>query len=205
MSIISRARRPAARARSALRRVDQAARLARSGMFDLAYYQELTGLRFSSAILAATHYLGSDPADGYSPQPLFEGEYLDRRRVRGSVDPAIRYLEKPTAFRRSPHPLFDISAAKESMGKQSRQGNVWLNWVRTATPETRVPVPSGFEPVTWGELRPMLLDAARRWRDARHRPVSGPAKAWRPGMSGPLVSVLLVTRNRAAGLRAVLE
>ena len=181
MTALTDLRRRSVRALREVARPARALELARSGMVDLEYYEALTGLRFTSALQAARHYLGSAQDRGLSLHPLFEAEYLEPERPPGAEDAAVRYLRDPALFRkRSPHALFDLAGARRALGKgaSSGRGGSWLAWVRVAGPETPVPVPAGESPIAWGELRAFLLDCAVEWRESRVRS-SSPASATR--------------------------
>ncbi|HEY3410585.1 MAG TPA: glycosyltransferase family A protein, partial [Propionicimonas sp.] len=217
MTALTALRGHTARALRDVARPARALELARSGMIDLEYYEAQTGRRFASALQAARHYLGSPPASGLSLHPLFEAEYLETERPAGSEDAAVRYLKDPALFnKRSPHALFDLAAARRALGKGAGagQGGSWLAWVRIARPDTPVPVPESHAPVTWGELRPFLLDCAVEWRESRGRssssgpgtrPSHGALSRWTAtGGTDPVVSVV-VRWDRPPELRTVLD
>lgn len=150
-----------------LRRGLEACRLANSGIVDLQYYQAQTGQTFRNVRAVAWHYLAEGSAAGLSVHPLFEPEVVARRMQHLDGDPTLGYLVASSLYKKhSPHPVFNLRAAKEALaarGIESSSGP-WLAWVRSATPETPVPVSRGMTPTTWGRLRAVLLRSASEWR-----------------------------------------
>jgi glycosyltransferase involved in cell wall biosynthesis len=186
-------------------------------VFDKAWFEVQTGRRFVTVAAAAHAYLQSPRGLGYSPHPLFEAEHWD---PDGKNEGLVRYLATSRLWESSPHPLFDVRAAAQQL-RSTRPGaattSPWAEWVRLARPETPVPVPEGISAVTWGELRTLLLEAAREWRESREEPLArkamvatlppapglAPMRGDEPG--APLVSVILATWNRAGQLRTAID
>lgn len=192
-----------------------ARQLTRAGIVDIEYYQAQTGLKFRTARQVAKHYLASAALDDYSIHPLLEPNLLGGRRPRSAKDPAVR-IATERIF--SPHPLFDPVQARRALNlaPNTRVGQVWLKWVRSATEDTAVPVPPTEPPITWGQLRRLLIEGATQWREARGRwrtfgyPVqelpAGSVIPWSADRgTGPLVSVILATWNRAHLLREAID
>lgn len=163
-----------------------AAKIARSGMVDSDYYRAQTGLPLRTELMVARHYLTTGAEAGLSLHPLFEPEYLPAPE-NGHANPVLNYLsdvgQQDTS---SPHPVFDLSAAERQLKKKGRAvtNGAWLAWVRSAEPGWKVPVPPGAAAVTWGELRTVLIEAARTW----HSGTSAAVIDWRHEAAVPRAS-----------------
>lgn len=176
-----------------VRRMGAANELVRSGAFDQEWFEAQTGRRYQTLRGAILHYLRSPRGRGYSPHPLFEADYVN---AQGRGEALVKYLTTPRLARISPHPMFDVTRARRQL-EAARPGepvvHPWAEWVARATPTTPVPVPSGVEPLEWGELRRLLLAAVAEWA-ARGEPDPGPTD-WdegRPRRRG-LTSVVFQT------------
>ena len=140
--------------------------VARSGIVDLEYYSAQTGRTFVDAAAAARHYLEAGADAGLSLHPLFEPAYLRRQHPEVTDEPLVRYLSDPDYARLRPHPLFDLKAARRTVGADAarQSGGAWLAWVRQASADSPVPVPKANPPLSWGQLRTRLVAAAVEWR-----------------------------------------
>ncbi len=197
--------------------------IAASGAFDREWYELQRGRTFGSDLAAVVDYVRHGRARGLSPTPLFEPEWFDRKRWNGrSLDPFAVYLRRPTG-RGRPHPLFDatqhVRAHPEAKGFR---GGPLSHYLSLVTDDTPLPLPRGtaYGQVTYGQLRRRAIDALGTWREQealRRAPrrveamdqdstrallasvdaVTLPA----PDAERPLVSIVMPTWNRAAGLR----
>ena len=126
-----------------------------TGAFDQEWYRAQTGLSFPSRQAAVKHYLGQGRARRFSPHPLFEPELTDPQWNKRDKDPLLHFLATGD-FRA--HPLFQDAELEQHEGEH--QGQRWLRWIHSATPDTRVP----GQPSTWAQLRSAMLAAAAQWR-----------------------------------------
>ena len=94
---------------SELRRAARA--LAKSGLFDAAWYLREYPDVAASVLAPVVHYLKEGYLRGYRPNPLFDtrwylGRYEDVRRA--GVNPLVHYMKYGSREGRYPHPLFDF-------------------------------------------------------------------------------------------------
>ena len=180
----------------------------RSGVFDREWYEAQAGRTFSSTRSAVRDYLRTPRTAGRSPHPLFEPEWADPDGwVRRGEDPFVWFLTSPTAAGRESHVLLPGPAGSPG---------AWLERVRALGPDSAVgPVDGPRAP--WGEVRGVLLDAAREYaaqaelagtprvqdRLPHHVGRARPAPAG--GATGPLVSIVMPTWNRGPQIRRAID
>ena len=174
-----------------VRRLSDAARIARSGLIDREYYEAQAGRRFASRLTASLHFLHEGADAGLSPHPLFEPAYLtrtDEAQPLPAAELVLDYLAHPDRYAdRSPHPLFDPARARRQLRDRgiTGKGNAWLAWALTADPATAVPTKRKTPPLRWDAVRSSLIQAAVRWRQGS--PASGRPARPEPGLTSIIV------------------
>ncbi|MFZ0530852.1 MAG: glycosyltransferase, partial [Propionicimonas sp.] len=184
------------------RRIADAWRIGRSGIVDLEYCRAQTGRRFHNAFAAGWYYLGVAAESDFSPHPLFDPATLGSR-VKPGTAALIAYLTQPDLYETlSPHPVFSLPSAKRRLragspvgrSRPHPDGGTWLTWVKTATTATPVPVSKAFGPISWGELRTILIGCAADWRIGGGRTDPGapltPISERTPGLTSVIVPIV---------------
>ena len=210
--------------RRALQRLDQvrkAAPLRDSGLFDPEWYTAQLGGAGPAPALATpadcvSHYLAGGWRAGVSPNPLFEPEFFGRPGwQKSSTDPVWDMLRHGAS--RPTHPLFDPARYLRDVPlAKAHPGGALGHFLQHATADTALPVVEGLhsrEPLTWGDARPRLVVAAKRYARDRHLDRPRMTRSWDAGAERaliaeamalplpaggrPLVSIVMPVRNRA--------
>ena len=111
----SAARRPARRGTSLLRhprRLREARAIARSGLFDEAYYLGRYPDVATSGMSPLAHFVLHGGLEGRAPHPLFDADYYLRRNpdvAARRVNPLAHYVRRGVLERRNPSPVFDVA------------------------------------------------------------------------------------------------
>ncbi|GAA1921520.1 glycosyltransferase [Nocardioides hwasunensis] len=189
------------RRRQAQVRYDDAAEvLVDAGLVDVDYVAAQLGTTFASAQEAARAVVD---AGDVSPHPLFEAQWIGRRRSwqRLGQHPALWYLsERRRRNRIAPHPLFDprIVFAAYPEARHHPYGALSY-WLSVTGPGAALPTRILPKKVSWGTYRAAAIGAAVEWREevVRERPeLVGPAPAL-PATLGtsPAVTVVMATQD----------
>lgn len=182
-------------------RLDDAADvLVDSGLVDADYIGAQLGASFDSDQEAAR---AAVQAGDVAPHPLFEAQWIGRRRSwqRLGQHPVVWYVsERRRRNRIAPHPLVDpriiFAAYPEARHHPYGALSYWLSVSGRGTP-----LPTRILPrkVSWATYRAAAIDAAAQWRDevVLDRPeLVGPAPAL-PAVLGasPAVTVVMATQD----------
>lgn len=184
-------------------RYDDAAQvLVEAGLVDIDYVAAQLGTAFESAEdAAAAAVLAGD----VSPHPLFEAQWIGRRRSwqRLGQHPALWYLsERRRRNRIAPHPLVDprIVFAAHPEARHHPYGALSY-WLSVAGPGTPLPTRILPRKVSWSTYRAAAIEAAAAWRQevVVLRPeLLGPAPAL-PATLGTSPAVTVVMAAQDAG------
>lgn len=165
----------------------------RSGLVDPGFVGAQVGEDGLSPADAAAVALSRDDV---SPHPLFEPEWLARRRLRlrSGLSPVSWYVsDHEIRTTLAPHPLVDPRLIVEhDAAAASHPHGPLAHWLERA--EDSIPLPNRFltEELTWGAWREASLAAARAWRT---QPPGVPEPDWRQaarqGHDGARSSVVL--------------
>ena len=185
---------------SQVRLDDAEAVLVDSGLIDTDYVGAQLDTHFDSVHEAArAAFLAGD----VSPHPLFEAQWIGRRRSwqRLGQHPVLWYVsERRRRNRISPHPLVDprIIFATHPEARHHPYGALSY-WLSVSGPGTALPTRILPKKVSWGTYRAAAIEAAVAWRRevVLERPeLVGPAPALpaRLGTS-PAVTVVMATQD----------
>ncbi len=145
-------------------------RVASSGLLDLAWYSELTGLTFESPRRAAAHYISVGRRQGLVPNPLFDPSRWRSGNWRsGVLDPVVHYLRRSGSI--SPSALFDpVRYLLDHPEARSHPGGP-LGHFLSSVPAPPLPVTdAALTPLrAWEDIHPDLIAVAARWRNAAWR------------------------------------
>lgn len=189
------------RRRSSQVRLDDAETvLVESGLIDADYVAAQLDTSFGSVHDAAR---AAVLAGDVSPHPLFEAQWIGRRRSwqRLGQHPALWYVsERRRRNRIAPHPLIDprIVFAAHPEARHHPYGALSY-WLSVSSPGTSLPTRILPRKVSWGTYRAAAIEAAAAWRRevVLDRPVLvGPAPALpsRLGTS-PAVTVVMAAQD----------
>ncbi len=196
-----------------------AQRLVEAGLVDREFCAAQTGQTYRSDLAAARAFVAA--AGAWSPHPLLDlgslPQWLRAKLAEGSVAPLLGYLTKAGSRQRL-SPLLDAAAVDAGEDeKAAHPGGALGLFLSTAGADTLLP---GGRGLTWGEARTLVLEHARLVR--AHQALRVPRTsdtwdtagetAWRarwqdaplPPGDGPLVSVVMPVRNRAAVVEGAL-
>lgn len=160
-------------------------RILASGVFDVEWYQDQSGLTFADRAEAVSHYVEEGRRAGWSPHPLFLPARFDPRRWdRDETDPLVAYLEGADgAWEKSTSPLFDPARAHGSR----RPGRAPLaSFLKDGDPRTLPLAPdAGWlrDGITLSEVREAL-------RTQVGEPADEEATSWRDRPAGNTVAGL---------------
>jgi O-antigen biosynthesis protein len=184
-------------------RFDDAAEvLVESGLIDVDYVAAQLGTTFDSvheAARAAVH------AGDVSPHPLFEAQWIGRRRSwqRVGQHPVLWYVsERRRRNRIAPHPLVDprVIFAAHPEARHHPYGALSY-WLAASGEGTTLPTRILPKKVSWGTYRAAAIEAAAAWRAevVLERPeLAGPAPAL-PATLGTSPAVTVVMAAQDAG------
>ncbi|WP_416953333.1 glycosyltransferase family 2 protein [Nocardioides sp. T5] len=190
-------------------RLDDAAEvMVASGLVDLDYVAAQLGSTFGSPLEAARAVV---EAGDVSPHPLFEAQWIGRRRSwqRAGQHPVLWYVaERRRRNRIAPHPLVDprIIFAAYPEARHHPYGALSY-WLSASGPGTPLPTRILPRKVSWATYRAAAIDAATQWREevVRERPqLVGPTPALpdllraSPAVTSPAVTSPAVTVVMAA-------
>jgi glycosyltransferase involved in cell wall biosynthesis len=208
--------------RRAMLRVDQLRKskpLSASGLFDVEWYSLQAGSTFSDVDSCVHHYLAGGWRRGWSPNPLFEPGFFGRSGWnKSATDPVWEMLRDRT--RRPTHPLFDPARYLKAVPAAAEHpGHALGHFLEHATDQTALPVDASLraaEPLLWGDVRPRLLAAGRRFAHDQHLGRKRMTRSWDAkaesaliadalalplpageGAGTPLVSIVMPVRNRS--------
>ncbi len=148
-------------------RFDDAAQvLVDSGLVDTDYVAAQLGTTFDSAHEAARAAVA---AGDVSPHPLFEAQWVGRRRSwqRLGQHPVLWYVsERRRRNRIAPHPLVDprIVFAAYPEARHHPYGPLSY-WLSVSGPGSPLPTRILPKKVSWGTYRAAAIDAAAAWRE----------------------------------------
>ena len=163
-------------------RLDDAAEvMVASGLVDADYVAAQLGTTFDSTLEAARAVVD---AGDVSPHPLFEAQWIGRRRSwqRVGQHPVLWYVsERRRRNRIAPHPLVDprIIFAAYPEARHHPYGALSY-WLSASGPGTPLPTRILPRKVSWSTYRAAAIAAATEWREevVRERPqLVGPTPA----------------------------
>ncbi|RYB96261.1 glycosyltransferase [Nocardioides glacieisoli] len=174
--------------------------LVESGLIDAGYVGAQLGTTFDSVQEAARAAVA---AGDVSPHPLFEAQWIGRRRSwqRLGQHPVLWYVsERRRRNRIAPHPLVDprIIFATHPEARHHPYGALSY-WLSVSAPGTVLPTRILPRKVSWGTYRAAAIDAAAAWRREvvlDRPPLVGPTPAL-PATLGtsPAVTVVMATQD----------
>ena len=185
---------------------DPAQVLVDAGLVDLDYVAAQLGETFSSAYDAARAVVR---AGDVSPHPLFEAQWIGRRRSwqRSGQHPVVWYVsERRRRNRLAPHPLVDprVVFAAHPEARQHPYGALSY-WLSVSGPGAALPTRLLPRKVTWGAYRDAAIAAAAAWREEvvverpdLVAPETATTSALAPAgtaTTGPAVTVVMVTQD----------
>lgn len=139
--------------------------LVESGLIDVDYVAAQLGTTFDSVHDAAR---AAVEAGDVSPHPLFEAQWIGRRRSwqRVGQHPVLWYVsERRRRNRIAPHPLVDprIVYAAHPEARHHPYGALSY-WLSVSGPGTPLPTRILPKKVSWGTYRTAAIEAAAAWR-----------------------------------------
>ena len=177
-----------------------------SGLIDADYVGAQLDTHFDSVHEAArAAFLAGD----VSPHPLFEAQWIGRRRSwqRLGQHPVLWYVsERRRRNRISPHPLVDprIIFATHPEARHHPYGALSY-WLSVSGPGTALPTRILPKKVSWGTYRAAAIEAAAAWRRevVLERPeLVGPTPALPAALgTSPAVTVVMATQDAGALVR----
>lgn len=179
---------------------DPAQVMVEAGLVDVDYVAAQLGTPFDSPEEAARAVV---EAGDVSPHPLFEAQWIGRRRSwqRLGQHPALWYVaERRRRNRIAPHPLVDprIIFAAHPEARHHPYGALSY-WLSVSGPGTPLPTRILPKRVSWGTYRAAAIEAAAGWREevVVQRPeLVGPTPDLTPGAgSSPAVTVVMATQD----------
>jgi len=173
-----------------------------SGLIDADYVAAQLGTTFDSLHEAAR---AAVQAGDVSPHPLFEAQWIGRRRSwqRLGNHPVLWYVaERRRRNRIAPHPLVDprVIFAAYPEGRHHPYGALSY-WLSVSGPGTSLPTRILPKKVSWGTYRAAAIEAASAWREevVRERPeLVGPTPDL-PATLGTSPAVTVVMSAQDAG------
>ena len=152
--------------RSPVRLDDPAQVLVDAGLVDAAYVTAQLGVPFDSRLEAARAVVR---AGDVSPHPLFESQWVGRRRSwqRSGQHPVVWYVsERRRRNRLAPHPLVDPRVIFAAYPEARLHDYGALSyWLSVSGPTTPLPTRILPRKVTWGTYRRAAIEAATAWRE----------------------------------------
>ena len=174
--------------------------LVESGLIDADYVGAQLGTTFGSVQEAARAAMA---AGDVSPHPLFEAQWIGRRRSwqRLGQHPVLWYVsERRRRNRITPHPLVDprIIFATHPEARHHPYGALSY-WLSVSTPGTALPTRILPRKVSWGTYRAAAIEAAAAWRRevvVDRPPLVGPTPALPTSLgTSPAVTVVMATQD----------
>jgi O-antigen biosynthesis protein len=188
-------------------RFDDAAEvLVASGLVDADYVAAQLGVTFDSDTDAARAAVA---AGDVSPHPLFEAQWIGRRRSwqRLGQHPVLWYVsERRRRNRIAPHPLVDprIIFAAHPEARHHPYGALSY-WLAVSGPGTPLPTRILPRKVSWSTYRAAAVEAAAQWREevVRERPeLVGPVPQLPATLTtSPAVTVLMAAQDNGPLVR----
>ncbi|NYE34933.1 hypothetical protein F4692_000037 [Nocardioides cavernae] len=187
-------------------RLDDAAEvMVDSGLVDADYIGAQLGTTFTNDQEAAR---AAVLAGDVSPHPLFEAQWIGRRRSwqRSGQHPVVWYVsERRRRNRIAPHPLVDprIVFAAHPEARHHPYGALSY-WLSVSGPGTPLPTRILPRKVSWSTYRAAAIEAAAQWRDevVRERPdLVGPAPALPDLSASPAVTVVMAAQDEGPLVR----
>ena len=184
----------------AVRLDDPAEVMVDAGLVDVDYVAAQLGTSYDSPLDAARAVV---LAGDVSPHPLFEAQWIGRRRSwqRLGQHPVLWYVsERRRRNRIAPHPLVDprIIFAAHPEARHHPYGAL-SHWLSVSGPGTHLPTRILPRRVTWGTYRAAAIEAAAGWREevVRERPAlvgPTPPRVTRT-TSSPAVTVVMAAQD----------
>ncbi|MBL0747337.1 glycosyltransferase family protein [Nocardioides baculatus] len=183
--------------------------LVESGLVDADYVGAQLGTTFASVQDAAR---AAVLAGDVSPHPLFEAQWIGRRRSwqRLGQHPVLWYVsERRRRNRIAPHPLVDprIIFAAHPEARHHPYGALSY-WLSVSPPGTALPTRILPRKVSWGTYRAAAIEAATAWRRevVLDRPdLVGPTPALPTALgTSPAVTVVMATQDAGPLVRETL-
>ncbi len=119
----------------------------RTGLFDLHFYQDATGLHFASDTAAIRHFLKESKAgrNSFSPHAFFDIQFYTRKYpdiAESKINPLLHYIKYGALEKRDPHPLFSTKNYMENYPDIAATGiNPLVHYVKHGAIEGRSPHP----------------------------------------------------------------
>jgi hypothetical protein len=174
--------------------------LVEAGLVDADYVAAQLGTAFESTLEAARAVVA---AGDVSPHPLFEAQWIGRRRSwqRAGQHPVLWYVsERRRRNRIAPHPLVDprIIFAAYPEARHHPYGALSY-WLGASGPGTPLPTRILPRKVSWSTYRAAAIAAATEWREevVRERPqLVGPTPAMPASLgTSPAVTVVIAAQD----------
>ncbi len=191
--------------RSQVKLDDPAQVLVDAGLIDTAYVAAQLGVTFDSRLEAARAVVR---AGDVSPHPLFESQWVGRRRSwqRSGQHPVVWYVsERRRRNRLAPHPLVDPRVIFASYPEARLHDYGALSyWLSVSGPTTPLPTRILPRKVTWGTYRRAAIEAAAAWREevVIERPrLALPTGTLPAAATSPAVTVVMSTQDQGPIVR----
>lgn len=191
--------------RSQVRLDDPAQVMVDAGLVDTDYVAAQLGVAFDSRLEAARAVVR---AGDVSPHPLFESQWVGRRRSwqRSGQHPVVWYVsERRRRNRLAPHPLVDprVIFAAHPEARLHDYGALSY-WLSICGPSTPLPTRILPRKVTWGTYRQAAIEAAAAWREevVVDRPQLVTPGGSTATTTSPAVTVVMSTQDDGPIVRA---
>lgn len=176
-----------------------------AGLVDTDYVAAQLGVAFDSRLEAARAVVR---AGDVSPHPLFESQWVGRRRSwqRSGQHPVVWYVsERRRRNRLAPHPLVDprVIFAAHPEARLHDYGALSY-WLSICGPSTPLPTRILPRKVTWGTYRQAAIEAAAAWREevVVDRPQLVTPGGSTATTTSPAVTVVMSTQDDGPIVRA---
>lgn len=176
-----------------------------AGLVDTDYVAAQLGVAFDSRLEAARAVVR---AGDVSPHPLFESQWVGRRRSwqRSGQHPVVWYVsERRRRNRLAPHPLVDprVIFAAHPEARLHDYGALSY-WLSICGPSTPLPTRILPRKVTWGTYRQAAIEAAAAWREevVVDRPQLVTTGGSTATTTSPAVTVVMSTQDDGPIVRA---
>jgi GT2 family glycosyltransferase len=135
--------------------------VAKSGLFERAYYESQVGHPFASKRAAMWHYAEVGEITSLSPHPLFERAWY-RRRSKTKDPRTFAHLVRTGQTDGAAGPHFDAARyLADHPEAATHPGGALGHFGSTATPDTLTPADADVIPVPWGQVLGAVTTAAR--------------------------------------------
>ena len=166
------------------RRLRESRAIARSGLFDEAYYLDRYPDVATSGMSPLAHFVLHGGLEGRAPHPLFDADYYLRRNpdvAARRVNPLAHYVRRGVLERRNPSPVFDVAFYLDSNPDVAAAGTEPLrHFLRFGAAEGRNPNPffdcayyrAQMQDAAAAEVNPLVHFMSGGWRTGA-RPSAG--------------------------------